>query len=318
MKLKFAIILCVISLANGNNQAFAETVYYYTPKPIGNIMGRVVYNQVTPTHAMGFNLSSQNIQVLTPMTGYNLGIFTGSNVPLPLDVYQIGMNNYGSTAESMYDTGSEPIFGVMLNSWDFCYDPRAPLAGTYLQYIFSDTDDYRPFSYGSKSVLYYSQMLQIPQAYAVDHGQAQITQGITFVDTVHQKYFWFHPMVFATNFSNVNHEKINYDGGTNAPMVETYFGPRTLYVTQSPSSYSSTNRTWSGWHWYGYSISYTQFKTVISAVNKMNQQFSTNPEDYRIGMFYVGAEVTRPTADYKKRNANLAYSSYGQWLYVQY
>lgn len=318
--------MLLMALMIFTSESKAATTYYYTPQPVSGVTGRVFYDQLTPIDDMGFNFSGQSDnQVSQPISGWNLGVFTGNMVPEPLLSYQQGSNNYGSTSVSINSSAEQnnsPIFGVMLNSYDYPYNFNLPLAGIYLQYIFSETRGVRPFSYGISSKLYYSQMLQVPQAYIRSKGQAQIDQGLTFVDSVSNMYFWFHPTVFSTDAPV---EKISLDVGTSAYMVQTFVGNNTSFITKSNGSYSTTRYPWSGWRWYGYSISYLQMKNVISQLNKKISEdcrtckmFSVFPENYRIGMMYTGGEVTRPIANNLQRNANVGYSLYGQWLYVDY
>lgn len=324
MKISIATPIICISLLF-SKAADATTIYYYTPSSVGNIAGRVFHNQLTDFHQMGFNLSGQSDPIAnSPISSWNLGSFTGATVPAPLASYQRGFDSYGGAAVSMYDASSEPIFGVMMNSWNFPYNPNSTLSGTYLQYRFTDGENLRPFSNGANSVLYYSHMLQIPQAYTQSAGRAYVIQGIQLIDNATNRYIWFGPLAFDTGFTGGS-EGVELDPGTNAYMVGTHFGSGTQFMTRSNGSYSTTSQTWSGWRWYGYSLSYSQMAYVIQRVNQKISStcstcalFSTSPEAYRLGMFYVGGEVTRPEEGNISRNANMGFSSYGHWLYVTY
>lgn len=307
--------------------AQAGTTYYYTPQTVGNYAGRVFYDALTPINQMGFNLSGQSDGATGPVTGWNLGNFTGANSPNPVGNYQYGLSSYGGASVSMFDQGTEPVFGVMMNSWSFPYNPATELSGTYLQYRFCDAQNVRPFSYGPSSVLHYSHMLQVPQAYTQSGGRAYVIQGITFADNVSGMYFWFGPLAFDTGFTT-GVEGIQLDLGTSAYIAGTYFGSNTAYMTRANSSFSTTNQTWQDWHWYGYSVNYSQMIRMITDINaqitatcqqgQTCRKFSLNPEDYQIGMLYVGGEVTRPIPTNTARHANMGYSTYGHWLYVTY
>src|SRR4051794_40050787 len=91
----------------------APTVYFYTPSPVNNISDRAYANEgqgvpprpYAPYRHMYWSVWGQtNEAVSQPIKGWNLGDFTGANVPSPLENYQRGYNpaSYGGSVVSMH------------------------------------------------------------------------------------------------------------------------------------------------------------------------------------------------------------------------
>jgi hypothetical protein len=332
----FAIGISAFFLATTAN---AGTEYYYTPQAVGGISGKAFSGQ-NVEKTMMFQLSSvQDVLPTGPIssavTNWNVGDFSGSATPAPFTNYQRGLSGYGGTSVAMFDqvqsNGSiEPVFSSMLNGWDFPYNKDLPLSGSYLTYWFSENGqdmDQRPFRNGPSSTLYYSSSIQVPTAYVESGGQSQLAMGLTFVDRITGMYFWFMPAVFITTPSYVVKEDTVVDPGTNAYMLGTYIGAGSSYLTPSVGSSTSTSSTWTGWRWYGYSISNTQMQAAINKINNEISKkcqipscplFSTDPANYRIGTMFTGSEVTRPELGNPGRRALIGFSSRGQWLYSTY
>jgi hypothetical protein len=322
------------------------TVYFYTPSPINNISGRAYANEGlgeppmphAPYRHMYWSVWGQtNEAVSQPIRGWNLGDFTGAYVLGPLEDHQRGYNpaSYGGSAVSMHDSIENgikyPVFGAMINSWNYPQGiDKYNLMAANLAYKFDPTDNLRPFSYGATSKLNFSLMLQVPTAYAVGGARAHLGPSITLEDTSDPntpKYFWIAINAFDTGKTATHTENVDWDVGTAAAVVGSFFGPGTRYSSTASSSHISTSTPWIGWRWYSFSIGIPQLKNIIADLNakctKWREDntrsdcsyFSTNPSDYKLGMLLLDAEIARPNG---QGNANMGFSTYGIWLFTEY
>lgn len=339
-------VFCLILSATGH----AGVNYYYTPSPIGSISGRVFAD---PTQTLAYRTTTwtvYNIQPLggslgTPITSWNLGDFTGSNVPAPLGNFQRGgpTTSYGGMSVEMHDftdnvgvTGS--MFGSMMNTFGQPYSASTNITGAILSYTFHPTlDNFRPFAQGANSVLRYSLFLQTPSVYVVGNARAHIGPSFTLEDTTTGQYFWFAPWAFNQGSGTSNTysgENISWDSASRSAIIGTLFQPGTSYITTDSTSAQSTNMPWTGWRWFGYSVSIPQISKAINDLNNaiapgpqslckdvdrnqgLCEPFSTNPANYKLGQILVDAEIARPTG--ASDNGYMGFSTYGIWVYSTY
>lgn len=338
--------ICAVLSSAGH----AGVTYYYTPSPIGSISGRAfadptqtpVYRTTTWTV---YNIQPLGSSVSTPLTGWNLGDFTGNYVPTLLGSYQRGgpTTSYGGMSVEMHDFtdnvgATGPMFGSMMNTFGQPYSASTNIVGAILSYTFHPTlDNFRPFAQGPNSVLYYSLMLQVPSVYVVGNARAHIGPSFTLEDTTTGQFFWFAPWAFNQGAGTSNTyagEDVFWDSATAAPIVGSLFQPGTNYMTKDPASAHSTTTPWNGWRWFGYSVSVAQISRVINRLNEMLapgpgtickdkdradgkcKPFSTNSGDYKLGQILVDAELARPTG--ASDNGYMGFSTYGIWVYSTY
>ena len=338
--------ICAVLSSAGH----AGVTYYYTPSPIGSISGRAfadptqtpVYRTTTWTV---YNIQPLGSSVSTPLTGWNLGDFTGNYVPAPIGNYQRGgpTTSYGGMSVEMHDftdnAGSTgPIFGSMMNTFGQPYSISTKITGAILSYTFHPTlDDFRPFAQGPNSLLHYSLMLQVPNVYVVGDARAHIGPSFTLEDTTTGQYFWFAPWSFNQGSGASNtyaEENISWDSATRSAIIGTLFQPGTNYISTDSSSAQSTNIPWSGWRWFSYSVSIPQISKAITDLNNaiapgpqslckdvdrnqgLCKPFSINPANYKLGQILVDAEIARPTG--ASDNGYMGFSTYGIWVYSTY
>ncbi|WP_152621998.1 hypothetical protein [Archangium violaceum] len=319
-------------------RALAGIEYYYVSNldPIYGISGHAFANEnlglppmpTGPANTAYWSVWGQtDAAVSQSIVGWNLGDFTGATVPGPLLNYQVGYDpaSYGGSAVEIHTetdgTTTYPVFGAMMNTWNYQrhIDPY-DLAAAQVKYRWPPSEDKRPWAHGNTSVFHFSFQLQVPSVYVTPGARAYIGPVFT-VDDMSQpgRYFWINLNVLDNtgdpNHPGVTVESISWDLGTGTAQVGSYLGNGTQYVTKASSSYSSTTVPWTGWRWYGFSVSYAQLQQMINDVNQKfpDSNFSTNPGDYRIGMLMIDAEIAWPLG-----NAYLGYSTYGISAYSVY
>ena len=362
------------SIAMLSSAAQAGTDYFFvSSQPVGDISGRAIFNAKSylasgydklifsidnPTgHPDGLPANDLGV----PISGWDLGDFTGLAVPSPQQNYQRGLagTSYGGTTVSMHDVLDagvlSPRFGAMINTygltWTQSRDANGNLEwlpngkpkphhtninGAILQYAPSTAQDFRPFGRGPASKFHLSMMIQAPSVVAVGDARAQLGVNFTLVDATDPtgRYVWFQTNALDRPSGDeppAPTQTIGWDKATASFVINSSFKDGTTYTTKDPASSYSADQPWTGWKWFGYSVSYNQF---LNAINDVNAQvsaslecqpqtydatacrlFSTNPANYKIGLLYLGAEFARSNPN---GAGYLGYSSYGWWSYSTY
>lgn len=284
--------------------AYAGTDYYYVSQPINNIIGKTIFN-ATHYPAENFNKPIWSVDNSTgsidgspanfsgeTVSTWNLGDFTGTNVPAPLQNYQRGRPgaSYGGTAVSMHDEldggALSAKFGAMLNAYSLPWAPNLTdesgnsylnprnIMGANLQYAFSGDINHKPFSRGPSSKFHFSMMLQVPSVAAEGNIRAHAGLSFTLQDTTDPegRYIWFAPWAFdypSGNNGPAPLESISNDVASVAYIIGSSFSPNTTYATMEPGSATSTNQPWNGWRWYAISVSYAQMQKALSDLNSV-------------------------------------------------
>ncbi|WCM94162.1 hypothetical protein M5C99_05385 [Acidovorax sp. NCPPB 2350] len=369
MMIKLRGIMALVGFISG--VAHAGTDYFFVSnQPVGNISGRTIFNaQHYPAWGYGkliFSLDNPtgnanglpSNDVGVPISGWDLGDFSGLPVPAPQENYQRGLagTSYGGTTVSMHDVNDggtlSPRFGAMINAYNLPWtqavdangNPRflpngkpvphhTNISGAILQYAPSASVEHKPFVHGPSSVFNLSMMIQAPSVVTVGDSRAQLGVNFTLVDMTDPRgsYFWFQTNALDHPSGDEPYaptETIGWDVATASFVVNSSFKNGTTYTTKDPASAFSTTQPWTGWKWFGYSVSYSQIQTAINHVNQGIQNsaactqpnpdpakcrlFTTSPENLKIGLIYLGAEFARSNPN---GAGYLGYSTYGWWAY---
>jgi hypothetical protein len=305
----------LLSLLLLPSTSMAGTIYFYTPQSVGNISGRAYADGNAPVHWLNMSTFGETSSAVSQtISGWNVGDFTGVESPSPVGEYQLGIDNaaYGSAAVQMTNT----TVGAMVNTFTIPggsgYNNN--LANAQVQYKWNASDNLTPWAY-TTSNFYFSYYLQVPKSYFTGGAVGYVYASFLVTDG-NGHNLWIQPQAYDVRGVNSNgiHEFIGFDKGTATVFADTKYGAGTRYCSEEQSSNSSTGSTWSGFRWYGETISRTQ---LLNAVNDANSKFgaglSTNPANYKLLFISIQDEIAWPTG-----NGWLPFSAEQIWAYEEY
>ncbi len=276
-----------------NSRGWEERLIY-SPESISDITGHVYsdpsvlpfHKTIMATFGLGADATSQTIT-------WNVGDFTGLNVPDPKENYQRGINNswYGSTAVQMYGNYA----GIQVHTYSAPSHPDSNLANAQISYQWSESDNEHPWNYDS-SIMAMRFNLQVPTVW-VEGGAVAYSNAILLLeDTSTGKKVWYIVNMYDTRDMSIFKEYIGWDSGTNIPMIITYFGHGTRYTYIPSNSATSTDKTWSDWKFFEFFVSRNN---LTWAVNDVNSQYSmglsTDPNNYIILLMTIQGEIYWPS-----------------------
>ncbi|MDD2393102.1 MAG: hypothetical protein PHV88_03490 [Eubacteriales bacterium] len=290
--------------------------YFYSPETISSISGRAYADSDCPSNWLNMSLfGATGNGVSQIISNWNLGDFTYLVSPSPVGSYQRGISNgdYGSTSVQM----TSDAVGAELHTWSipggsgYNYN----LLNGQVKYKWDYTDNKRPWAH-SNSVFKFSFNLKVNNSYMIG-GSCGYVYASILIEDPNGKYFSIQPQIYDTRYVP-NSEYVGWDAGMNAGYANSYYrydnNGVARYCTKNPASYSSTNSTWTDWHWYGFSIDRTQ---LLNAINDVNNTYgaglSTDPSEWRLLLITIQDEIYWPTG-----NGHLSFAAKDLWAYEEY
>jgi hypothetical protein len=287
------VLLCVLLVPR---VGMAATTWFYAPQSVGNISGRAYADGDAPLHWLNmstFGLTSSAVS--ETISGWNVGSFSGITSPSPVGEYQLGIDNgaYGSDAVQMTNTA----FGGIVNTYTIPggsgYNNN--LANMQVQYKWDAGDNLQPWEY-STSAFNFAYYLEVPGSYFTGGAVGYVIASVLVTDNNNHS-IWLQTSAYDDRgiSSSGMHEFIGFDKGTQVAYADTLYNSGTQYCSQLYGSSTSTGSTWSGYRWYGYSISRAQLLNAINGVNsKYGEGLSTNPANYTLRFISIQAEIAWP------------------------
>ena len=238
-------------------------------------------------------------------SSWNAGTLTGFTPSAPLSSYQLGF--FADTPSSTTAQMENGTVGAYLNSADLPNSPKDQKMMITPQYDFTSSEQTTPFA-NSGTVLNASMYLQVPTAagsntYVVaDH----LCVGPNGVRVSYGVKLFANGVDAPTVGSNYNSDSNDY-------LLNTPLTAGQQFLSIAPESQSDTGTPWTGWRYFAWSISATQFGAGLAylAAQYPDAVTSTDPSLYTLIEVHLNAEF-----QFQPEPAQLGWSMYGWQVWL--
>ncbi len=233
-----------------------------------------------------FNFNNCTTSV-NPIT-WAVGDFTDFYPPLPVSNYQRGVSNswYGSEAVQM----QADVIGIHNHP-----ESAGPQIGLNTMAIaYTQPDWIRPWAVTTRNRLRYSGLFTTPRA-AITSPTDGVYWGLVlkFNDiNIPSNAVWVDVGIFDFQSPGSFYDFAAIDSNTGLPILSSFVGGSSRFVTAVGNSWPSTPSTWTGWRFYAFDIHGDQFAYALRYMNaQLHLNYSTNPADYVLNHLNVTDEI---------------------------
>ena len=142
--------------------------------------------------------------------------------------------------------------------------------------------------------------MQVPIADAlVKSGSfSYVVADLELVDGKSNTKISFGDAIFSYKNDKIKDYPIGFDPPSNSVIINTPIVSGNKKITVLPGSAEFTGTPWLGWRHFKYKITRQNFAAALKALKERHPESnaSVNPEDYRLTMFHLNAEINHKTA----------------------
>lgn len=240
-------------------------------------------------------------QYTSPVTGWNLGDYTGSMTPAPLADFQQSVaessTRPGSTAFQAFDN----IVGAV-NSPHLYPEAVSAITGDRIfavhpiQYEFSPSKSFFPFKDHQYLVMEFEAKLPTATSHSTG-GIGYFGPNMTIKDRSTNTVFYIGTQIYDNRTSVSENLIIDACSACSGNViVGTVLKPDSQYIGAMEGSGTFRSSPWNEFEYFGWSISKDQFQTIINQIKLSHpgKPISDNLEDFEIVAFLVGLETVLP------------------------
>jgi len=259
----------------------AET-YFSQPYISASQVDATIIGEISPPawNQYFIRMGAMGAQAGSATVTWNVGQYTGFSAS---SAYQRGpINNPGATAVQALDN----VVGIWINSGSVPYSGRViPITPAY----------WWPPSAGPQpwvipgAELSFSFELQAPYAARQGAGQVYADAYFLFQDSAGNS-FWYGAHVFDLRppFTGA---LLFLDPVTELPVLSSSLLSGSSYLHLGPGSNAFQQQTWTGYRYFDFRISRTEFENALNRVREDYPSYSNDPADYRIAHINFNPEV---------------------------
>jgi hypothetical protein len=304
MTLRAFVTVAVLATAN----VHAATTVLYVQPSVGSVSS-ILNGTPIPDVA---TIRTFDVGTVSQIPFWNVSSFTGLSTPVGESANwerTVDSTWNGSTAVQAYQNS----VGFQLHTYSSPVVSGRPLKTINLHLDFSESKFVRPWGgqYGQNAKLCMGFYAAVPSSWSGDGSTNSSGANFTFRDVSSGRTFTVGVMLYSSG--NIL-DFVGYDGGqggTNMPMVGSYYGAQ-QYITTTPGSGFARQSTWNNDTWFGFCMTPQNINTVVAAVNASlpaGQPLFT-AANLGLGTSIIGTEIF--TGDTGTSNGHMA-ARFREW-----